>query len=51
MDTLRVGEKIYYSVEKAMLVYDVTKKTIYDWIKTDRMEKKKLGSATFVRMR
>ena len=51
MDTLTVGEKKYYSIEKAELMFSVTKKTIHIWIREGKLEKKKLGSATFVRMK
>jgi sortase (surface protein transpeptidase) len=49
MDTLRIGDKIYYSLSKASLVYGVSEKTIYEWAKTGLAEKLKVGSASFFR--
>jgi len=49
MDTLIIQDKKYYSLRAAADFYDVTLKTIHQWIKEDKMEKKKIGSATFVR--
>ena len=51
MDTLKVKDKKYYSLQKAAQIYNVTVKTIHQWIKEGKMEKKKLGSASFVRMK
>jgi len=49
MDTLRIGDKVYYSIQKAALMYGVTEKTIYEWIKKEFTDNKKVGNQTFVR--
>jgi excisionase family DNA binding protein len=49
MDTLIFQEKKYYSLKKAAKMYGVTLKTIHQWIKEGKLEKKKVGSATFVK--
>ena len=49
MDTLRIGNKIFYSLKKAILVYNVSEKTIYEWVKNGIAEKYKIGSASFFR--
>ncbi|MCF8218766.1 MAG: helix-turn-helix domain-containing protein [Bacteroidales bacterium] len=49
MDTLIFQEKKYYSLKKAAEMYGVTLKTIHQWIKEGKFEKKKVGSATFVK--
>lgn len=49
--TVTVGDKKFFSLNQAALVYDVTVKTIHQWVKEGKMEKKKIGSATFVRMK
>jgi hypothetical protein len=51
MDTLLAGGNTWYTIPKAIIVYNISKVTIYNYIKEGRMEKRKIGSATFVRMK
>ncbi len=51
METLTIKDKKYYSIKQAALIYDVTPKTIHQWVKEGKMEKKKIGSASFFRMK
>ena len=41
--------KTYYSMNKAKEVYSVSEKTLHEWAKTGKAEKKKIGSSTFIR--
>lgn len=50
MDTLTIQDRKYYSLKAAAEFYGVTLKTIHQWIKEGKMEKKKIGSASFVRV-
>jgi predicted site-specific integrase-resolvase len=51
MDTLTIKDQKYFSIKAAVEKYQVSRKTIHQWIKEGKMEKKKIGSASFVRMK
>lgn len=49
MDAIKIKDITYYSIQRATLEYGVTKKTLYEWIKEDKMEIKTIGTVKFVR--
>lgn len=43
-----IGNKQYYCIELFMTLNSLkTRKSVYDWIKEGKAEKKKIGSASF----
>jgi len=44
-------KKKYFTIPEYAKINDVSVKTIYEWLKADKLEKHKLGSLTFVRLK
>lgn len=45
---VKIQDKEYYSITLFMLLNNLkTRKSVYDWIKEGRAEKKKIGSNSF----
>ena len=51
METITIEDKTYYSWNKFLIVSGLkNRKSIYDWVKTGKVEVKKIGSASFFRI-
>ena len=44
---IRIGDRIYYPIEQFMQMNSITRRSVYDWIKKGKAEKKMIGSGCF----
>lgn len=45
---LRIGGKVYYPIEQFMQLNSLrTRRSVYNWIKEGKAEKRKIGSGSF----
>ncbi len=44
---IRIGDKVYYPIEQFMQLNSLTRRSVYNWIKEGKAEKKKIGSGSF----
>lgn len=52
MDTVTVNQTTYYSIDKFMLMMNITsKKTVYNMVKDGRVEMKKMLNKSFFRQK
>jgi len=52
MDVVTVNNTTYYSIEKLMLMLDITsKKTVYNMVRDGRVEKKRIFNSSFFRQK
>lgn len=52
METITIENKTYYSWNKFLEVSGLkNRKSIYDWVKSEKAEVKKIGSASFYRIK
>lgn len=52
MDVITIGTEKYYSIEKLMLLLNITsKKTIYNMVRDGRVEKKRVFNTSFFRQK
>jgi hypothetical protein len=48
MNKVKIGEKEYCSIDLFMIMHNLkTRKSVYDWLKEGKVEKKKIGTNSF----
>jgi len=52
MDVVIINNETYYSIEKFMLMNNLkSKKSVYNWVKNDRAEQKRIYNTSFFRLK
>jgi len=52
METITIEDKTWYSWEKFLPIAGLkNRKSIYDWVRSGKVEVKKIGSASFFRLK
>ena len=51
MDTITIGKDTYYAWERFLIVSGLkNRKSIYDWVKSEKVKVKKIGSCSFYKL-
>lgn len=52
MDVITIGDKKYFSIDKFMLQNNISsKKTVYNWVESEKAEKKEMFNSSFFRLK
>jgi len=52
MDVITIGNITYYSIDRFMLMNNISsKKTVYNWVKDGKAEQKKIYNTSFFKMK